>query len=221
MSSKPFASRTGLACAALTAAVLIVNCSRSNPAYSGGGTLVENAKVTGIVYDKNSRAVPSAIVTLRKFDSNPYLDAVRGFSTCQNDTTDVAGRFDFITKDTGFFNIEAFGPADQTKLLISEIHLGGADSNIVRDDTLKQTGAISITLPDSMLTEDGYVYIPGTRIYEIIDSSDIAVKAIVLDSVPAGKIQDIRFGLESDTTQTENISDSVDVLEGDTTNVIQ
>jgi hypothetical protein len=177
--------------------------------------------VTGIVYDKNSRAVPSAIVTLRKFDSNPYLDAVRGSNTCKNDTTDSAGRFEFVTKDTGFFNIEAFYPADLTKLLISVIHLGRPDTNVTRDDTLKQTGAISITLPDSMLTEDGYVYIPGTSIYEIIDSSDIAVKAIVLDSVPAGKIQDIRFGLESDTTKTENISDSVDVLEGDTTNVIQ
>jgi hypothetical protein len=151
---------------------------------SGGSGTETTTGIVGAVVD--DRGEPQAHVQVQLLPDT-YDPVVNG-TTLPSDTTDSLGRYAFMAVDPGEYAVQAVHLIKRTRLLAGGIHI--ADSIITANDTLRTPGSIKVALPSEINRATGYVYIPGTTVFTLVDNQ---TDFVVLDSAPAGLIHEIAF----------------------------
>jgi hypothetical protein len=163
------------------AVIIMLKCA---PDLVAGGTGEEttNGRVYGIVVDSSADPVKGAVVALVSAQYDPVGDTM----SVLTDTTDSAGRYDFIGIDSGVYNVQSSHNGWAQCAILTHVDVYH-DTVELPSMKLLPPGAIRIRLGSG---SGGYVYIPGTTIFaEVTDQTDW----VVLDSVPAGSIPSVAY----------------------------
>ncbi len=182
-----------LGVASLIQIVLQIFCSQQTSVSSQGGGGSEVEIVGQVVFPGN---VPAPFTQVKLIPEN-YNPALMGnVADSLIDTSDATGQYTFKNIQPGRYNIQALQLENRTRMLVFGIEVTSDDDTIfVPSDSLLTPG--SVKLIPGIETAKGYVIIPGTDIARLIDGKE---SEILLDSVPAGKIPEIRFVTGSDST---------------------
>jgi hypothetical protein len=191
----------------LLAALLFINCGIDHLA-GGGGSDVGNGAIVGKVVTSNGLPAGSTKVTVLPSGYNVVNDSQP--DSAHIVTTDSTGTYYFKGLKKGSYSIQAVHSVDRTRLLISNITVSG-NTITIPADTLKKTGAISVVLPAGIDTTHGYVYVPGTTVFQPVTNSSL----VTIDSVPAGVMPQIAYVADSSSANNV-IRYDVTVTEGDT-----
>lgn len=185
----------------------------SNPGISAGGSEAGNAKIAGMIIDKNGLPAANTIVILLPSDYNP-INGEPIADSCI-DTTDSNGVYHFTVAENHTYSIEAVQQQSGLRALITGIPVGSEDSSI-ETCMLSLPGAVRILVPNENPKIPGYIYIPGTTYF-------VRVKAengyTLLDSIPSGVIPSIWY-VSIDSSPPVVISQNIEVSSGDTTTVL-
>lgn len=187
-----------LGIAFLTFMLLMVFCSQQLSVNSQGGGGSEVEVVGQVVFPGN---VPAPFTQVKLIPEN-YNPALMGdVADSLIDTSDATGKYTFNNVQPGFYNIQAVQLENRTRMLVFGVEITG-DTTFVPYDSLLEPG--SLKLIPGMETAEGYVAIPGTDIARLVDGKE---SEILLDSVPAGKIPEIRFvtGKDSSVIKKQNV----------------
>ena len=189
-----------------------IDCSVGNLAGTGTETSTKGM-VYGLVANQNGGPASHTVVQLISQTYNPVVDRPIGDSFI--DTTDSTGLYRFSVHVRGAYDVQAENVIDKTRMLIAGVQIN-SDSMGLPTGTLEKPGAIRIALPDSADTANGYVYVPGTTIFrQAVNVGGFAI----LDSVPAGAIPAVYYGVRNNSTAPRAISAGVTVAPGGTTTV--
>ena len=190
-------------------AVLAMFCTHSIPIVNGGGSEVE---VVGYIYFLNDGPASSTQVKLIPQDYDASAMSANGNLTI--DTSDAQGRYAFRNIAPGKYNIQAVHLTQRTRMLVTGFEVAG-DSTVVPSSVLLKPGTVRLLLPDSAVAvHEGRVTIPGTDIGVFVKGGS---SEIIVDSVPAGRIPEIRYMVNDAAAMT--LID-VRVAPSDTTTII-
>lgn len=184
--------------------------------FSGGTSSTDNPKVMGYIVNENHLPTANVEVLLLPINHNPLIDnlALSGAT----DTTDINGYFELLAPDTGTFNIQSRHFESNRNLLKRDIKV---DSDELFVDTLllEEPGALKITLPESLDTNNSYAFIEGTFIYKKISGLKVDSnnnKSITLNDLPSGYIPNIIHWKQVTESTEVLISDSIEIISNDT-----
>lgn len=182
------------------------------------GTGHEGEAVMGYIHDAKGEGVINVKVELLPINFNPVK---------QNDVVNTSfdiNKFTTISKENGKYifsnivqgNYSLIGVDNTSMKAIyhSRIEINeteNSDTIVVGCDTLIETGVIIVSVPDSLFTEDCYVYIPGTNFSQKIDSiGKVEINA------PEGIVDVILYNKVADSTiiDTAVIVENVVVIQG-------
>ena len=196
--------------------LLAVSCSFDD-SLAGGGTVVTNGIVSGIILKEHDVPAPQTQVMLIPTGYNPVINGPVSDSFI--DTTDDNGRYSFTLSDTGSFNIQAVHIYQHTHVLVTDIAVQN-DTTVVQRATLKDPGVVTIFLPDTIDTAKGYLYFEGTtlnwRLNEAVAQGN-GDFLITFDGVPEATFPTIKYGKLSNPDAIVSLTDPVKVLSNDTT----
>jgi hypothetical protein len=165
--------------------------------------------VIGKIANSDGSPAQGTVVTLLPADYNPADGARRQLTS---DTTDNGGEYRLRVRDAGLYCLQAVQLSHRTRLLISGINVHG-DSTLVEPGVLNAPGSIKLDLPAIVDSTNGYVYIPGTTIFASLKG---ARGTVILDSVPAGTIPQVVYGVQGDAGVQEPLVTTLAVASGDT-----
>jgi len=185
----------------------------SNPGISNGGSEAGNAKIAGMIIDRDGLPAANTIVILLKSDYNPVTS--EPISDSCIDTTDINGVYHFTVAENNTYSIEAVQQQSGHRALISGISVGTEDSSI-EACVLSLPGAVRILAPDQDHETSGYIYIPGTTFFTKIKAEN---GYTLLDSIPSGVIPSIWYA-SNDSNPPVVVSHNIKVNSGDTTTVL-
>ncbi|MBF0433651.1 MAG: DUF2341 domain-containing protein, partial [Fibrobacteria bacterium] len=189
----------------------LLGCSAGNEtAGTSSGGQVINVSVKGIV-QSDSGGGSNAVVMLYPKTYNPYLDPKTPDSLV--DTTDEEGVYMFRNVDAGNYNLEVVNDAAGLKSLKQGILIPDAEDSVLVIEKLdiKKPGAIRLSLAETELIENGFVYIPGTSVYKKLSSQDIKKGHLLVDDVPAGSFSELVYG-ENDSSLYNLLTTDVSVV---------
>jgi hypothetical protein len=150
------------------------------------------------------------LVTLRPSDYDPVLGQQSSDSAVC--TTDSKGGYTMtLASPKGKrYTLQAVNLSQRTRTIVSDIDfssLGG--SNILPMATLHKTGGIKVILSDSSLTQNGYVFIPGTSLQGWMENG-----SAIIDSVPAETILSVDYDENNEKNGFAILAEHVDVKQG-------
>lgn len=193
---------------------LFFRCGPAPLSSDGGGTDFPNTgTVTGALIASDGKPSSHSKVLLVSSKFNSVTDT--SSSLLREDTTNSSGIYRFSLADTGEFTITAVQLEDRTRVIICGIHVQN-DTVRVAPAKMLRPGTIKLTIPDSSVTANGYVYIPGTNISAMISGNK---GSVLLDSVPAGIIPSVNYG-EAQHAGTKVTRYNILVSPDDTTDVL-
>jgi hypothetical protein len=154
-----------------------------------GGTDTETGgtRVAGLIKAADGSLASTTVVMLIPAGFNPVSGGK--VSDSLTDTTDINGAYSIVVRVKGAYNLQAVSRDNRSRSLKCGIPVTG-DSVHVQDVTLTPPGSIVVSLPQDIDRINGYVYVPGTTIFVLLNGS---TDTIVLDSVPAGIIPSINY----------------------------
>lgn len=162
-----------------------LHCFESRPTEVAGGGGLET---TGGRLSDGSGPAAGARVSLVPVGFGAY-----GAGSLPKELTTVAdslGRYAFAGVDSGEYNLEAWLPGDGKRLLRRGLALRGGRRVAVPDDTLRATGAVQL---DWEGAHAGTLWMPGTTWRRRISRGESDTGAVMLDSLPAGRLPALRF----------------------------
>jgi hypothetical protein len=131
------------------------------------------------------------------------------------DTTDARGGYVFKGAAAGWYNVQAVHLTQRTRFLVTNIKVVPEDTALIPAGELLEPGAIRLLLPPEDGNRlDGYTYIPGTDITAFPANGG---SEVLLDSVPAGIVPEVRFFMLGDSAAVTKFN--VIVKSGDTTTI--
>ncbi len=170
--------------------VFTVNVIQCTQPVAGGTSTTDNPKIVGTILGDDYRPASNTLVILLPENFDPKRDTFEMIV----DTTDDEGRFTLPIVHAGVFNVQALHLVKQTQLLIMGVVVNQEDDSVKIDvDTLKISGSVSVKLPDSVDFANGYIYIPGTTIFTLLDNSSHAT----LNSVPVTTLPVVRYAVKN------------------------
>lgn len=193
----------------ISAAAAFLGCSSPLPISSGSSS----ETVIGKVVSEDGKPVPATIVTLYPENYDPVVGT--GQSSINFDTTNDHGAFSLPVPDVSLrYTIVAVQNTARTRALITGIAIS-ADTTSIANAVLRVPGAISVMTPANADIQNGYFFIPGTGI-----KTDLAGRSgtIVLDSVPAGTIPEVRYAVKNGAVQ-QTVRFNIQVFSGDTARI--
>jgi hypothetical protein len=188
-------------------AALAVLCAQSVQNNGGGGSEVE---VVGYVYFLDDCPAPFTQVKLIPRDYDASASGAIGDSMI--DTSDAKGRYAFRNVTPGKYNVQAVQLVQRTRMLFTGLEVAG-DTTVVPPEALLKPGTVRILLPGKTVGE-GRVTIPGTDIAVFVKGGS---SEIMVDSVPAGRIPEIRYMINDTAVMTRK---DVLVSPSDTTTIV-
>jgi len=194
----------------ITGIFLFCACSDTSVS-DGGGSRGGNPVVVGMISDPDGAGASNVCVSLIDEDYSPLTDTLHGYITSV--TTDSLGAFSIIAPDTGWYNVEAAGSKNGTRLIRFKIKTVRDSITVLPPDTLRMPGKIKVTLPEGITAEGACVYVPGTTIVNQISG---AADTITLDMVPAGVLP-VLYLCQKNSTDKIAVSHDVKVISDNTT----
>ncbi len=188
--------------------VYILSCTES-PTIAGAGSETTNS-LTGTVALADGQPAVNAIVRLYPSSHNPVKDAPLPSSMAA--ITNCTGKYSFQDIDTGLYSIYVQYLQENKGTLIQNVE-SYSDTVTVDHATVKETGAVSVGLPDSADSSSGYVYIPGTPFFAYLNNGS---KPVILGSIPSGVISQLIYATTK-SSLTSVITSDVTVTPSDTT----
>jgi hypothetical protein len=156
-------------------------CGCGEPPVCGGSSDHGNARVAGIITDRQGIPLSNAIVELFPDNYNHSTDSLR--ITAKVTTTNENGYYTFDSVSSGIYTISGkskYGDAGFVKKQIC------VDTSIIEDTLLSdQFGSIYIEIDSLHLTKGMVLYFPGLKTFHIIDDQT----KIVFSQVPCGLLQ--------------------------------
>lgn len=202
--------------ALLYSILFLFRCATSPVTADGSGSDVGNGNVIGSIYTTDLQPAPNTQVKLIPINYNPVLDGALPDSLI--DTTNSLGNYYFAISEPGEFNVEAVHMSQRTKLLIKGISVESAsDTEQVGLGTLKKTGAIRIFFPDTIDTNNGYMYVKGTTQYKKLSNpfeSELGGYEITFDSLAEEHNSVVHYDVLNDPNAPSLLLDTVDILSG-------
>jgi hypothetical protein len=175
---------------------------------AGAGSETTNS-LTGVIAKADGSPAPNALVQLIPDTYDCVKDSALPASL--RDTTDGQGKYRFTNVDTGTYTVQATGPAERTRAMVTGVHAIG-DTVTVPLALLHNPGTIKVVLPDSVDKVMGYLYAPGTTIFSFLNNGN---GFAVLDSAPSGVIPAIYYS-STNSSAAIVIRYNVTVSPGDT-----
>ncbi len=210
MKNKELSKRALSGLAALSI-LYAVGCS-GTAKVAGGGTEDVNARtVVGRIVSPDGFPAGQADVFLIPQGYDPVAPD-SGSRSIERDTTDSKGRYVLHAPDTGIYNIQAVDEATGSRLFVQSIHVTGP-SDTLSNDTLHPAGAVRVILPDTLDFANGYLFIPGTNVFVLLNGK---AAVAVIDSVPSGKIPSILYAVRNSTAAPALVCDTIGLEPGDT-----
>jgi hypothetical protein len=172
----------------------------------GGNTV---ATIAGQITDTAS--VPLANVRVLLLPSS--YDPVSGpaIPDSLTDTTDTAGHYSIRAAQTGSLNIEIAGINNGYRSLITGVSVPKKDTVLVQNAIARLPGAIKVTLPSTIDSTNGYLYIPGTSRYTLLSYTS---GSVMLDSIPAGVSMSIYYAVRGSSASPQLVRGSMIVAPG-------
>ena len=177
----------------------------------GGGSRGGNPVVVGTIAGQDGAAARNVRVTLIPEAYDPLKDTLSRFSSI--DMTDSLGSFTITAPDSGWYNMQAYGSLDGSRLIRFKIRAIWDSTLVLPADTLRRPGTIKVVPPAGSDSVGGYCYVPGTFIAAWIDG---ARDTVSLDSVPAG-ILPVLYYAQRNVIGEKAISYDIAVQSDDTT----
>jgi hypothetical protein len=193
----------------ISAVAAFLGCSSPLPISSGSSS----ETVIGKVVSEGGKPAPATIVTLYPENYNPAAGALQ--ASISFDTTNNQGEFSLTVPDAALrYTIVAVQNTARTRALIAGIAIS-ADTTSIANAVLRVPGTISVMTPANADVQNGYFFIPGTGI-----KTDLAGKSgtIVLDSVPAGTIPEVRYSVKNVNAE-QTVRFNIQVFSGDTARI--
>ena len=201
---------------AMSVALSAVGCFKTDPtpdAVAGNGSEVENAVVVGRVVMPNGERAGGVQVSLYPTDFNGAEDpALDPRLTTQ---TDSLGQFR-IKSPQGQCNVWGYQASHRTRFLSQDIHVDSSGIVVMDVASLNIPGRIKISLPDGAV-EGGYLYIPGTPIAVNVLGNADSTGAMILDSIPPGRIKELILGRRGKPGMMRVLAKNIIVMPGVTT----
>jgi hypothetical protein len=172
---------------------------------SGGGSEAGNARISGMVLDKQGAPAGNVIVRIMPSDFDPVKDAPVADSFI--DTTTADGVFRFNVTNGRMYTIQAVHKVSRLRALIASVEAGKTDDTVAVC-ALKPPGAVKVMLPSGIDAEFGYLYVPGTTVHAFPNNTS---GYAMLDSIPAGVVPSISYS-STKTAASVIIRQNVDVL---------
>ncbi|MDQ3001726.1 MAG: DUF2341 domain-containing protein [Fibrobacterota bacterium] len=215
--ARSLASGTRKNAIAWAGAALLLACGSERLASSEIGNPPKRGLVMGIIYRDDGRPAPGTRVGLLPSHFDPVRD--RG-SRIWFDTTDAQGAFAIDSVDSGSYNIQAINLSARTSLLIQGVEVRSGTTVASTRQFLQNPGAVTILIPDSVPTKNGYVYLPGTDVYSTTESLVGESRLMMLDSIPAGMSPEIIYRSASTDSGVPSVrirlAEGVTIVPGDT-----
>lgn len=169
---------------------LLVLCTQPTTVTEGGGG--SEVEVVGYVLLPGGVPAPSTQVMLIPSDYDASF--VQENKKIIMDTSDASGRYKFDNVTPGTYNVQAVQLEKRTRMLVTGVEVSEGDTIAVRPDSLVKPG--SVKLYSQSKSGEVCVTIPGTDIAKSVEGS---INEIILDSVPAGIIPEIRYTVIKDS----------------------
>lgn len=176
-----------------------------------GGTGSET--VIGCIIHEDGTPAGETVVSLYPEDFDPASKS--SLSEYSTDTTDREGRYKITVTSpkSKRFTLQAVNMSQRTRTIIPNISFSSSiESTFVEVKTLHKTGSIKAVIPDSLISGEKYVYIPGTTYY-----SDVKNGQAIIDSVPAEMIPQVCFKNKNGSGESISLARSVDIEAGTAT----
>ncbi|MDB5105838.1 MAG: hypothetical protein JWP91_3527 [Fibrobacteres bacterium] len=200
-------------------AAILLACGTDRLASSEIGNPPKRGLVMGVIYSEGGAPAPGTRVGLLPAHYDPVRDTA---ARIWYDTTDAQGVFAIDSVDSGSYNIQALQLSARTSLLIQGVEVRSDTTVASARQYLQQSGAVSVLIPDSLPTRDGYVYLPGTDLFVTTASLQGESRLMILDSVPAGMSPEIVYRSTAKDTGSGRhparltLSEGVEIVPGDT-----
>jgi hypothetical protein len=153
----------------------------------GTGSSSGNPGMTGKVVAPDGAPATQTVVQCVPEGFDPLAGQPLSDNLC--DTTDDTGAYDIRNLPSGVYALQAVNIHNRQRFLKTGIVV---DTQLLQliSDTLRLSGTVRIELPKNVDATNGYLYIPGTLIGQsLAGRSD----SLILDSVPAGVLPEIRY----------------------------
>ncbi len=191
----------------------LYHCSMESPTQVSDGGGIET--IAGKIITSDGEVAQNTQVMLIPQIFNPVNETL---PESMIDTTDSSGEYRFTVSDSSYYNIEAVNLTNGNRSLKSGVSIAGiqSDDDLIVD-TLKQPGAIKVSLPDAINLVSGYIYILGTDIQCNLNNQEIINgKYIILDSVPAALVSNLFYCIKNDPSTDTLLIDTITVSPNDT-----
>lgn len=195
----------------ITILIVITFLSQCTDNVSGSAQQGE-AKVIGVIQDKDGHPVSNTKVYLLPSDFNPVLDSADWKrSIAYQSLTNDSGTYEFTNVSSGNYVLNGKDSLALKHIYLPGIQIEAEDLNL-GINYLINNSYVTVSLNDSFINNEGYLYIEGTDFYHKLDSSNI-----ITISVPSDTI-DINFISLTDSTD-KNIFQDIITSEGDTLDI--
>lgn len=200
----------------LFAIITLVGCAGPGD-ISGSGSSTGNAKICGIIKDKEGKYAKNTVVYLIPEGYNPVSQMA--LTDRFIDTTTKCGRYSFYVNEMDkTYNIHAMKNSDNTQLFISGIDVD-QDSIKVPTGRLSDPGNVTVVISDTTHAEGGYIYIPGSKFFTKMSIGTMHIPGkyeIKLNSISAAQYSSLYYALNENHSYHLCLSDTFTVQSNDT-----
>lgn len=170
------------------------------------------AKVIGIIQDDAGNPISNTAVHLLPSDFNPIIDSINwSRAIAYNTLTNDSGRYEFSSVLSGSYVLNGKDSLSIKHIYRPGIHIESEDLNL-GINILNDNSYATVSLNDSLMAKNGYLYIEGTEFYYKLDTLNVVTIAVPSDTF------DINFISVTDSID-ENIYSDIVISEGDTIDI--
>jgi streptogramin lyase len=159
------------------ASALGLHCSKPPQSIAGATDIGNPGTVSGKIVDTTGIAQDSVMLRLLPLGYNPVTEGPAADSL--RDTTNSKGEFAIKNVRGGMYTLSADHVRTSMMLRIDTVFVDSAKALDLKTDTLRPQVTVRFTVPDSLFSDSGFVFIPGTQKVVAIT----APGTFVLDSV--------------------------------------
>lgn len=186
-------------------AALLMRCS-SQSDIAGSGTEAGNGRVVGRIITDAGAAAPNTALLLIP------ADFTSGIDNFEADTTNSSGHYTFDNASPGNYSIQGVQSDSRKRILILSVRVNADRTTDIAPDSIRNTGSLQITIPDSMRKAGGKLTLQGTT-FSINTYGD---SIVTIDSLPSGPMPPLVY-LADSAAQPKTVFTDFTVHPGDTT----
>ncbi len=165
------------------------------------------AKVIGIIQDKEGLPVNNTEVYLLPSDFNPVIDSSDWSRAISYITlTDDSGKYEFNNVSSGNYVLNGKDSLSLKHIYMPGIHIESENVNL-GISVMNTNSYLTVSINDSLISKNGYLYIEGTDFYHKLDTSNILTIAVPSDTI------DINFISVTDSIDQKLYTDIITLKE--------